>query len=98
MTKGISIMRYGLDDDAVEAMIDDRIVERCFGAPLLTRACGCGSREVMLEFRLRDCSESYVQGVFKCGNCYDMEAFTFTAGVTLGEVVGRWNTRGGVRV
>lgn len=87
------VSSISLGDDEVEALIDERIVERRFGAPLLTRTCVCGSREVMLEFRLRDCSERYVQGVFKCDNCYDSEAFTFTAGTTLGEVVKKWNKR-----
>ena len=85
--------RLPLADDEIEAMIDERISARRFGVPLLTRSCECGSREVMLEFRLRDCSERYVQGVFTCDECYDMEAFTFTAGTTLGEVVGKWNKR-----
>ena len=85
--------RIPLSDDEVEAMIDERISARRFGAPLLLKPCECGSREVMLEFRLRDCSENYSQGVFTCDECYDREAFTFTAGTTLGEVVGKWNKR-----
>ena len=82
-----------LDDDTVEMIIDERIEARAFGSPLLLKPCECGSREIMLEFRLRDCSEHYVQGVFTCDHCYDREAFTFTAGTTVGEVVKKWNMR-----
>ena len=81
-------MRYGLDDDAIEAIIDERIVERVFSSVPLPCPF-CASERVYL-----DTEQGCAPAVF----CRDCLATCGKGIVTREDAVRAWNTRNGVGV
>ena len=81
-------MRFPLDDDAIEAIIDERIVDRVFGVSPLPCPF-CGSERVYL-----DTEQACTTAVF----CRDCHATCGKDVQTEQDAVRAWNTRGGIRV
>ena len=81
-------MRFGLDDDAIEAIIDERIVDRVFSSVPLPCPF-CGSERVYV-----DCEPHYTPAVY----CRDCHATCGKDVQTEQDAVRAWNMRSGVGV